>query len=239
MYFDTTICLITCGSRSIKKRFCFSLSVFFLLSFLILTTGCNTAKIHTAWQGKNIIPRGYSKLLVVGIVKDSGFALRQQIEKTAVDELKMNGFNAVSSIEEFGPHGLANLEREETYRRLFKKDIGAIITITLIDKKKEKQFAREKINYTSDLFFYDRIWNYKDIEADITAAESLKGKQYSVESIFFDIATLEALYTMETKPLSIATFKRDANIYAKRIVNELLKKKGILSKGNARPVKAF
>ena len=55
--------------------------------------------------------------------------------------MKTNGLIAVSALDEFGTGGLANLAQEETYVKLCNKGIDAVITIALLDGKKEKVFG--------------------------------------------------------------------------------------------------
>ena len=148
-----------------------NLVAFLLTAIILLFCSCNNSKIITSWKSTNV-SRDYKKIMVVGIIKDSGLALRTLMENHLVNDLKTKGYNAVSALNEFGPGGLSNLEMEETYIRLCNKGIDAVITIALIDRKKEKYYVPARVKYYSNLYYYNRIWNYHTIQADLSSATS-------------------------------------------------------------------
>lgn len=180
--------------------------------------------------------------MVVGIIKDSGIALRSQMETHLVNDLKNIGYNAVSALNEFGKGGLANLEQEETYVKLCNKGIDAVITVALLDKKKEKYFIPAPLKYYSNVSYYNRIWNYNTIQADLISpkGEYAESIQYAWESILFDLQTLSPVYTAQTKTFDPASTETMAHEYGKLIVTNMVKKK-VLVKMNLveEPLKAF
>src|SRR5215207_7805818 len=104
-----------------------------VFSILVLFYSCSSSKIITSWKASND-PRNYHKIMVVGIIKDSGVVLRSQMEAHLVNDLKNLGYNAVSALSEFGKGGLANMEQEDTYIKLCNKGIDAVITVALLDR---------------------------------------------------------------------------------------------------------
>ena len=112
--------------------------------------------------------------MVVGIIKDSSTALRKKMETHLVNDFRSVGYDAVSALEEFGVGGLAGLEQEETYIKLCNKGIDAVITIALLDRNKEKFYVPARVKYYSNLYYYNRIWNYNTIQADLTSSTSMK-----------------------------------------------------------------
>jgi hypothetical protein len=212
-----------------------------LLGVLALFYSCSSTKIITSWKSSND-SRNYRKIMVVGIIKDSGIALRSQMETHLVNDLKNIGYNAVSALNEFGKGGLANLEQEETYVKLCNKGIDAVITVALLDKKKEKYFIPAPVKYYSNLYYYNRIWNYNAIQADLISpkGEYAESIQYAWESILFDLQTLSPVYTAQTKTFDPASTETMAHEYGKLIVTNMVKKK-VLVKMNLveEPLKAF
>jgi hypothetical protein len=102
-----------------------------------------------------------------------------------------------SALHEFGPKGLANLGEEETYIKLCSKGIDAVITIALIDKGKEIKSKSHKAAGYPGKYYYDRIWNYKIIQAEFTNG-NLEEAEYFWETILFDLAALEPQCTIQT-----------------------------------------
>ena len=121
-----------------------------------------------------------------------------------------------------------------------------MITIALLDRKKEKFFVPAKVKYYSNLYYYNRIWNYNIIQADLNSTTSMKGEyevstQFSWESILFDLQTLSPVYTIQTKTFDPASTETMAHEYGKMIVANMVKEK-IIKKGEAfisEPLKAF
>jgi hypothetical protein len=199
-----------------------------IISIILLCSSCSSSKIISSWKTANG-SREYKKIMVVGIIKDSGNVLRKKMEMHLVNDLKAIGYNAVSALEEFGKGGLAGLEQEETYIKLCNKGIDAVITIALLDRKKEKFYVPAKVKYYSNLYYYNRIWNYTTIQADLT---SIKGEyeestQFSWESILFDLQTLSPVYTAQTKTFDPASTETMAHEYGRMIVANMVKKKAI------------
>ena len=184
--------------------------------------------------------------MVVGIIKDSNIIMRKKMETHLVNDLKAIGYNAVAALDEFGNGGLAGLVQEETYIKLCNKGIDAVITIALLDRKKEKFYVPAKVKYYSNLYYYNRIWNYSTIQADLTLVTSMKGNyeestQFSWESILFDLQTLSPVYTVQTKTFDPASTETMAHEYGRMIVANMVKNK-VIEKREAiisEPLKAF
>jgi hypothetical protein len=180
--------------------------------------------------------------MVVGIIKDSGVALRSQMEAHLVNDLKNLGYSAVSALSEFGKGGLANLEQEETYIKLCNKGIDAVITVALLDGKKEKFYVPARVKYYSNLYYYNRIWNYQIIQADLISPKEQyeESTQYTWESILFDLQTLSPVYTAQTKSFDPASTETMAHEYGKLIVANMVKNKVLVKKSFfEEPLKAF
>ena len=205
--------------------------------FIITFTLCNcaTSKVITTWKAPGN-PGDYKKILVIGIIKDSSISLRKQMEKHLADDLKTVGYNAVPALEEFGKGGLENLEQEQTYTKLCSKGIDAVITIALLDRKKEKFYVPAQVKYYSNLYYYNRIWNYNSIQADLTSPKGHyeESTQYLWETILFDLRTLWPVYAVQTKTFDPASLRDMGHEHGKLIVSKMLKDK-ILSPDGQKP----
>lgn len=209
-----------------------------LLLSIFLVCGCAHRTVVTTWRATNTRYNKFNKILVAALVQDTGLTLRRQMEQQVVNDLKSMGYNAVSSISEFGAHGLANLQQEQTFLKLCSQGVDAVLTIALLDKGKEAQYVPARVKYYSSLYYYNRIWDYKKIEADLTNKPEMGQKNAQVlwECMLFDISKLQPLYTSQTRSFDAAVAATDADWYAKKMVNLLLKNK-LLAKQPA--VKAF
>ena len=175
--------------------------------------------------------------MVVSIVKSRDNSLRKQIETDFANELKEIGYYAVPAVEEFGEGGLSNLSREETYIKLCNNGIDAVITIALIDKSKEKTIGSKKSYGYPHNYYYDRIWNYRNIKADLTNGSK---PEYFWESILFNLRTLEAECTIQTKSFTAIKEEKMGHEFEKQIIQNMIKQK-ILKRGEriSQQLKAF
>ena len=198
-----------------------------LLLFLLLVIGCSTYRSASTWKVPGRFTKQYNKLLVVGIVHDSDLTLRQKMEAQFVSDLQDLGYMAVSALAEFGPNGLSNLAQEDTYLMLYSKGIDGVVTLALIDKRKEEQFIPAQVVYRSSMYYYDRIWNYRKIRADVqnAALPSADAEAYRWESIFFDLTTLEPVFTIQTKSFEPLAADEQAHRYGKTILSSMVKNK--------------
>ena len=204
-----------------------TVSIFFV-AFLFSLYGCSGSQIITSWKAVDHSDN-YKKIMVVGIIKDTGNSLREQMESHLVNDLKSIGYNAVSALNEFGENGLKGLEQEQTYVQLCNKGIDAVITIALLDSKKEKYYVPARVKYYSNLYYYNRIWNYNTIQADLAATKDYEeSTQFLWESIFFDLETLSPVYTVQTKTFDPVSLDAMSHEYGRLIIKDMLKKKMLL-----------
>ena len=212
-----------------------AIGLIILIYIPCLFSSCSSSKIVSSWKTTNS-SREYKKIMVVGIIKDTNNVLRRKMETHLVNDLKNIGYYAVSALDEFGEGGLAGLEQEATYIMLCNKGIDAVITIALLDRTKEKFYVPARVKYYSNLYYYNRIWNYNTIQADLNSSTSLKGEyeetiQFSWESILFDLQSLSPVYTVQTKTFDPTSTETMAHEYGKMIVDNMVKKKVIEKKG--------
>ena len=175
--------------------------------------------------------------MTVGVIKDDNDSIRICVEKSITEDLKAIGYDAVSGLEEFGPKGLANLDHEETYLKLCNRGIDAVIIVALIDKTKEKQFRTRRSYAYSDTYYYHRIWNYKNIQADLVDKNSTEKGDCFWEAILFNLSTLEAECTIQSASFSLPENKI-AGQFAKQIVKKMIKE-NILRNQNVKSLKPF
>ena len=201
----------------------------------ILLSGCLHQRTITTWKADYIILPVHKKIMVVGIIKDNNDSLRARAERIFVKNLNELGYNAVSALQEFGPKGLSNLGEADTYIRLCNNGIDAVLTFALLDQVKQTEYRPGKFSASTNQYYYTRIWNYKEMQANLSESVSPHG-DYLWESILFDLNTLEPLSVIQTRPFKPGREKETDFIY--QIVGKMRKEK-ILSKQDIQPLKPF
>jgi hypothetical protein len=212
------------------------LRLLLLVTITTLFFGCSSSHILIT-SNKYHFPRNHSKIMAVGVIKVDNDSTRLHIERNLSLGLTGLGYNAVSAFEEFGPGGLAKLGKEETYLKLCNQGIDAVIIVTLIDKSKENQFRTRKHYTYPDNYYYDRIWNYKNIQADLSNNSSGKQSTYFWEAILFNLRTLEAECTIQSRSFTSIAYSK-ADEFEKLLIKTMLKEK-ILQRQNYPLLKPF
>ena len=86
---------------------------FIAVILIAILMSCTTTKITSTWKANNVVPKHYNKILVLGLIRDADRSLQEKMETHLVNDLKDMGYNAVSSLSEYGP------ERKKLYTRTY------------------------------------------------------------------------------------------------------------------------
>jgi hypothetical protein len=179
--------------------------------FLMVISGCGTSKITNIWKAKDITPQKYNKVLVLGLIKDSDRNIQEKMENHFVGDLQELGYNAVSSLKEYGPKAFDKMEEAAAIEKLKNGGVDAVLTIVLLDKEKERQYIPS--NYGN------RFWGYhNDLYMRIyQPGYYVINTKYFWESNLYEMATQKLLYSVQTESMG--------HEYGKMIVKSMVKQK--------------
>lgn len=218
---------------------------FLLPAFLaFMTLGaihCSPPLVMTTWKDKLDSVPFYENILVVGVIHDTDLRLRRHMETHIAGDLRALGYRAASALEVFGAGGLAHMDQEETYLALYNRGFDGLITVALLDRQKEAAYTPEIVKYYSNLYFYNRIWNYKFIQADLIHKDRFIDEyaRFRWECIFFDLQKLAPLFAVQTRPLDPASIETEAHKYGLMIVSEMFRHKLVKKRVEQPRLKTF
>jgi len=136
--------------------------------------------------------------VVVGIFKSNNDSLKAAVENAYVKKLSGLGYNAVSSLTEFGPGGLSNMGEANTYKKLCSEGIDAVMTIAIVDATKEPPGKFGELHPYPNDYYYTHIWNYRNMSIDISDPQA--DNLCYCEAVLFNLSTLEAECTIQSDP---------------------------------------
>jgi hypothetical protein len=200
---------------------------------LVLFTACSSSKITSSWKNPNTaIARKYEKVLVLGLIEEPDRMLREKMEQHMADDLKILGYNAVTSVSEYGPKAFEGMSEAGALQSLSTKGIDAVVTIVLLAKEKE-------VYYPSSWSRSDRLWGYYTYMHDrvYTASYPMTNTKYFWESNLFDMNDWLLVYSVQSQSFEPGSARKLAHEYGQLIVNDMVKGK-VLEKQEAKP-KAF
>jgi hypothetical protein len=201
----------------IVKILCFSL--------LILLNGCTTSKITTTWKAENSAPQKFQKIMVLSLIREADRSIQEKMENHFVGDLRELGYQAVSSLQEFGPKAFDNMSEEEAINKLKNSGVDAIITIVLLDKIRERNYVPSRINYSPYGYYQNRFWGYRGTlygriyEPGYYVIDT----KYFWESNLYEMNTQKLIYSVQTESFDPANSESMGHEYGKLIVNRMIK----------------
>jgi hypothetical protein len=197
-----------------------------IIFLLLLIYACNSSKITYSWKSEKAEPLETSRLMVVCLdnhMQDAG--LRSEMESHLVDDLKDRGLKAVSSMMELGPKSFAGLTEKQALERLQDRGADAVLTIVLLDKKRERYYVPGRVQFTPYIIYQRHFWGYYSTIYDriYTPGYYMEDTRYFWETSLYDLKTRELVYTAQTESFDPASVSQMGHEYGLLIVNDLFR----------------
>jgi hypothetical protein len=204
----------------------------FAIPIALMLSGCSTSKVTTSWSEAQKTPAHLNKVLVVGLFDDNNRSLRQQMEDQLAQELKEEGYNAVTSMSLYGPKSFRNLTAEEALDKVRSKDIDGVITIALVDTSKEKSYIE---NYGYRPYGYRPWggwrynpwyggWVYRPYYMPGFRGHYETSINYVFETNLYDVRNKQLIYSAQTRSNNPSNVYVLADDYSKSVAKDLHKK---------------
>ena len=193
--------------------------------FLLFLMSCSSSRITHSWTAENILPKKFSKILVLGLNDETDISTREKMENHFVGDLSELGYTAVSSLKEFGPRAFKKMDEDAALDKLKSSGFDAVITIVLLDKTKEKHYVPGRVYFSPYIIYQRRFWGYYTTIYDrvYTPGYYTTDTRYFWESNLYDLTSKELLYSVQTESFDPASSESLAHEYGKLIVGDMLK----------------
>jgi len=195
-----------------------------LLAFLI---SCQPSRITQTWAAKDLVPKKYNKVLVLGVLTDNDNELQIKMEDHVAGDLKELGYTAVAANKIFPPGTFVKGDTARAAAAIGDKSFDAILTIVLLDKKKERYFVPGKI---TDYTYYDRYGRfnlYYNTVAERIYTPGYYGEEtkYIWENNFYDLSSRQMIYSAQSRSFDFTSKTTLAHTYGLLMANSLVNKK--------------
>lgn len=218
---------LPCSNLKIRnmKKICWLLLLPWLLA------ACSSTRLTHSWKSDSIPEAAYQRILVVALIQESDRSLQEQMEQHLVGDLRDLGYNAVSSLQEYGPKAFDHRNEQEIIRQLSGSGVDAVITIVLLNKEKERRYVPGNIQYSPYIYYHSRFWRYYGtMQYRIyQPGYYVTDTRYFWESNFYAANGEQLIYSAQTRSFDPANTSSMAHEYGQRIVKDLAEK-GILVK---------
>lgn len=194
-----------------------------LLAFLI---SCQPSKITQSWVAGDAQPTKYKKILVLGVLTDNDIELQSKIENHLSDDLRAMGYLAIAANKAFPAGTFVKGDTTRAVDALNGKGFDAILTIVLLDKKKEPYFVPGRI---SDPKYYEmsgRFNRYINIVSEQIYTPGYYGEEtkYIWENNFYDLNTRKLIYSARSRSFEITSKNTLAHTYGLLMAQSLVEK---------------
>jgi hypothetical protein len=194
-----------------------------LALFLI---ACSSTRITSSWKADSLQAKQYKKVLVLGLINDPDRTIRENMEEQLVGELKVLGYDAMCSCDEFGPKSFEKMNEKDAVAKLNNSGIDAVLTIVLLDKEREKYYVPGRVSYTPYSIHQNRFWGYYNTMYGRVYSQGYyqTDTRYFWESNFYELTNgEELLYSVQSQSFEPGTTKTLGHEYGQLIVKDMVK----------------
>jgi hypothetical protein len=186
---------------------------------VVIAFACSTSKITSSWKAPNTTPQKYNKILVLGLIHDKDRSIQEKMEDHFVGDLQDLGYNAVSSLKEFGPKVFDKMTEEAALLSLKSSGIDAVLTIVLLDKEKERKYIPGNV--------YNRFWGYRSeyYTRIYEPGYYVTKTKYFWESNFWNMSTQNLIFSAQTKTFDPDDMESMGHEYGLMIVKKMVQEK--------------
>lgn len=195
------------------------------IALLPVVAACTSSRITTSWKAENVTPKTYNKVMVLSIIREADRTIQENMENHFVDDLKELGYNAVSSLKQYGPKAFDKMDEETAVKELKNSGIDAVITIVLLDKQKERKYVPGTMYYSPYGYYYNRFWGYRTAlyRRIYEPGYYVTDTKYFWESNFYDMSDQKLLYSVQTQSFDPANSESLGHEYGQMIVKNMVK----------------
>ena len=197
------------------------------VALVIVFSACGSSKITSSWKAPDATPKKYNKVLVLGLVRENDRSLQESMENHFVGDLGSLGYQAVSSLKEYGPRAFDKIDEESAVQKLNSKNVDAVLTIVLLDKAKEGRYLPAKMQYSPVGDYYNRFWDYKTVlnQRIYEPGYYVTDTRYFWESNLYDLNSKKLIFSIQTESFAPANSESMGHEYGRMIVKKMVREK--------------
>lgn len=197
-----------------------------ILAVLFLA-GCSSVKVTTYWKDSNANTSSIKKILVLGLIRESDRSIQEKMENHMVNDLKELGYEAYSSLSEYGPKAFDKMTEAEAISKIRNKSIDAVITIVLLDKKKERKFVPDNLYSSPGYYYYNDLWGYRTslFNRIYQPGYYITDTRYFWESNTYSMENQKLVYSVQTQSFDASNTENVAHEYGQLIIKNMIKQK--------------
>lgn len=202
------------------------------LCLLLIVTGCNSSKITSSWKAPNTPSQQYNRLMVLALVPQTEGSLQEKMENHLVGDLQDMGYDVISALKEYGPKSFDKMDEEAAIAKLQNSGVDAVITVVLLDKKKESNYIPGRLIFSPYGYYYGNFWGYRTAlyHRIYEPGYYVTDTKYFWESNLYEMKTQKLIYSVHTESFDPVNASSLGHEYGLLIVSNMLKQKVLQQK---------
>ena len=204
------------------------LRIFLASLILMLLFSCSSTKLTTVWKDPKLKQTQYKKIIVVGLMDDiKNRALRERIETHVAEDLTQMGYAAQTAFQVYGPRSFTDKKEEDIIHLLRKDGYDAVITVTLIDIEKERNYVQGYVDFWPGGIYYSRFgryyyyWHNRIYQPGYYVTNTT----FIIEGNLFDINLDKLVYSAQTESLDPGTVDNLGHRFGQTLIRSMKDKK--------------
>ena len=196
------------------------------LPLMLLLASCSTSRITDSYTN-NRATAPAKRILVLGLFSEKNNRAKRAMEDELVKDLNKFGYNAVTATDKFGPTAFRGMTEQQAIRKLQDEGIQNVVTITLVNKDKQKRYVPATYGYTPGFWGYYSYYSPWSYGPSYRPGYTEVNTNYAFETNLYDVSNNSLIYSAESKTVDAGTMATLANDYARSIVRDM-KKRNVL-----------
>ena len=199
----------------------------FLIFCIAVLSSCQTSKITNTWTEANLSPKKYTKILVLGVLKDNDGELQSKMEKHLASDLNDLGYPAFAASDVYPQGTFVNGDTSRAVEAINSKGFDAVLTIVLLNKEKERKYVPGRVINVPYNDQFDRYY-YRTYERIYTEGYYTTATTIYWESNFYDHRANKRIYSCQTHSFDTGSKESLAHYYGLLLANNLVKSRVLI-----------
>lgn len=198
-----------------------------ILIAAIFLGACSNTKLVSSYAAPQAKIQKSSKILVIAMMGEKDKKLRENVESVLVQTLRAQGFDAGSSLKEFGPDAFSKLDEKTTMQKLRDQGFDGTFSVALINKTKDNVYRPGHVAVVPSPY---RFWGYyNSMYARVyRPGYYADNNQFVLEGTVYSISSDKLLYSAQTKTVNPDSPHALASTFTKTLLNDM-NKNGVFS----------
>lgn len=197
------------------------------LPLMLLFAACTTSRITDSYASHHQSATPAKRILVLGLFNEKNNRAKRAMENELAKDLNKFGYDAVTATDEFGPNAFSGMNEKDAVQKLHDEGIESVVTITLVNKDKQKRYVPSTYGYRPGFWGYYSYYSPWAYGPMYRPGYTEVNTSYVFETNLYNLNGNQLIYSAESKTVDANSMTTLAGDYARSVVRDM-KRKNVL-----------